>query len=403
MKRLLTLISSLTMSATLVASSILTVACEGVSTRKIRDILDLEKESFFNLPEFHYNNLCTPIYYKGELTSSVCDKDREEGEAEENLLDTYFKTNYHLANYVTNSDDIQEYNMAYYFGKAAVDMYVQLNAWFEALINNNLSAWYQIVYQDINTVANAEPGEHENNQLESIWFYYDTKDDKRNLSTHLAANTRRSLLTFLGDLITNIEFQRNVARYAVLRKNLNLLYEGWIQANHYYEELRETDGNSSQVVDLGIFVNDLRSLIVEVTRGRMIPLLKLVGEGTARSMGNSQVSVRFEKNLINYLNVGTMTQTGIFNYFEKFPSRILNTAADGETTSYEKPTRQEIIRFAQTYREDEGTTDSSLNIEKYIADFNLRNRAQLYLYGWDFREQVINTVGSSKTSQGDEV
>lgn len=352
------------------------------------------------VPEYNFDNLCAPVFYKNKAVLNpkpFCKPEEDwisvdEIDPSQIITDTYFHTSAHFESYIDSIDDIHSYNIAYYFGKSAIEMYQKASSWFKELFTNQTAKWNEIIKADINAYdAEDESGK---NQYESSWFADGSEEqsNKVNVNPELSSDNRWQLLSFLGDKILEQEFQNNIARYAVLRKNLYLLYEGYLRVNKMLANLDEAtqDANKDKLAEIELFIANLKTLIEDVSRGEMIPLLKLVSSGTARSLGNSQVSIKFNENLVNYLNLGTPSLDAIIKYYNRFPNKA-SLSSDGKY-SYEKPSQSQIIGTAQQYRSDP-EPNSIKNINKYVADFFLRANAQLYLYGANFKSQILNATG----------
>ncbi|ALD66112.1 hypothetical protein [Spiroplasma cantharicola] len=139
-------------------------------------------------------------------------------------------------------------------------------------------------------------------------YYYYVLQDKEiygNASKIMNYESEKSFLDFFGDEIIKPEFQSNAARFAVLKNNLK-----FTQA--YYEVI--TSDYSKQTSQNKAYIESIHEMNKYIEDGFFVPLLKFIVMEKVISAGNSLTKLKFDKNIIEYLNVGQKGENTLDKY-----------------------------------------------------------------------------------------
>ncbi|WP_339029625.1 hypothetical protein [Spiroplasma endosymbiont of Cantharis nigra] len=142
-------------------------------------------------------------------------------------------------------------------------------------------------------------------------YYYYVLQDKEiygNSSKIMNYESEKNFLDFFGDEIIKPEFQSNAARFAVLKNNLK-----FTQA--YYEVItKDIYNNYQQTSQNKAYIESIQEMNKYVENGFFVPMLKFIVMEKVISSGNSLTKLKFDKSIIEYLNVGQKGEDSLKNY-----------------------------------------------------------------------------------------
>ncbi|QEH61548.1 hypothetical protein SCHIN_v1c03510 [Spiroplasma chinense] len=268
MKRMLSLLGSLLLSANIAVVSANVVSCEGRYSRQINNIVNNDREIYFGKKQYDWRDI-----KEKDGTYQLIAKNTQ-----------YF-------------DDIAKEPQKFYdFTKTVLKDYEEANTWFESLIaGNKLSAWKTIVLRDDQEIGNT-----------SFELNYELENE---------------ILDFLEDEIITPEFQVNIAKLAVAKKAYTLLmeiksYTEKISANIIGDEEGSlTSRNEWEITTL------IKKSEVSLERSLFVPLFKTISLGVIKSRGTSQTKIKFDPRLVRYLQPGTFDVEGIKDAYDDFPGK----------------------------------------------------------------------------------
>ncbi|AGR41898.1 hypothetical protein [Spiroplasma diminutum] len=199
-------------------------------------------------------------------------------------------------------------------------------------------------------------------------YYYYLLEDKGNngdYSKVMNYESEKNFLDHFGDAIIKPEFQLNAARFMVLKNNYEFNKE-------YQNKLNTNDAEYEEIQKMNTYIK----------AGYFVPMFKIIGLGKVISRGTSMTKVKFDKNLVEYINVGGKGQ----DYLNSYVGTLWDTG---------NPKTSSII----TYNWNPDTSTRLLKNKDWEFDDKSNNEKQEYLNGWRFAEDYKGKSISEMTPE----
>ncbi|AUB31309.1 hypothetical protein [Spiroplasma floricola] len=263
MKKILSLFSIMSLTASPIFLSSQVISCNGTWSLAFKDILRKDIESLTDLSYYNIARECVEV------------KDSECSTTENGQIMSTLSLSINEA-IVTNNE-----GMLKKITDASLELFKEASAYFDKLV----------------------PKFDKNNEDGNAYYYYviDDKGEYGSASTEISYDSEKNLLEYFGDEIIKPEFQVNTARFAVLKNNLE--YTKAFYKNNL-SILNETDEYMKNVDYMNKYIEN----------GWFVPMFKIVNKGKAKSHGPTLTKIKFDQRLVDYISVGQLGQEDIRQY-----------------------------------------------------------------------------------------
>ncbi|AHI52593.1 lipoprotein [Spiroplasma culicicola] len=332
MKKLLSILSSFSL---VTSTSVLTanvIACEGKYSKEIYNIITYDAANYFGVPLYSYNSF-KPDANRSPVdigidgcTFGTIDEDTPTCALNLDIMPNNVEQNFKYETWVQI--------LIKYFEEASV--------WFENILKNHEYEWKILIIKDLQLISETE----------------------KNLPYELELE----MLNILLDEIVTTDFQLNIAKLAVLKRNIKLVevYKNYLD----YMASKQEESNKERAINIA----KLDLMIDWVNDGMFNPLFKFVYLGQAVSRGPSQTKIKFDERLIGYIDTG---RHGVDSLAER----------------YFQITNEQWIELLDQFSFPVGENEYHKKLEHYAISYNMRETLDLYAYDQKLIEKIREEIG----------